>query len=207
MLAGGMIGSILEGSDEGRQLREIPSGKIHHIVKSKENTGSSIILEAHAVTPDCETLVVIDGKVRKHSKGKETHYDLSAAHTAILSPDGNLVGAMAYRPPTDGWFFHMLRELRIANRESCFVFYDLTTSQEVARLPDVSNPCFAKDGKTIVSLMPNSVDLYDWPPASPWGWILAIASGNAAVVFAIGQWLRWWQRRKPVTAVREEPKQ
>ena len=65
---------------------------------------------------------------------------------------------------------------------------------------------FSRDGKTVVTILEDAVELYDWPLRSPWGAIAGIALGGATAVFGVGQLLRWRQRRKPVSSARGDQK-
>ena len=182
--------------DAKNRLREFPSGKVRLEYDRPPHVGGGRT-EYFMPTPDCSKLVHIYGKVRVWHDGEETIHDLPADQIPVLSPDGVLLAALVHRVHAyRDWRAAILSKLGIKQRDSVFVIYDVTTDSQVVQLPQARGVRFSDDGKTLIVVTADALELYDVPLGKPWFRIVGAALAGGVLVFLIGQWLRWRQRRR-----------
>jgi hypothetical protein len=198
-------GGIVEWSGVHQRLREIPSGKQRQSLQSKVHLAGSLLMEYHVCTPDCRTLLVVDGAIRKCTDGIETKLDLPAHQFPAISPDGRLLAVLVHQAQSYDGMSRWLSKLGLMHRDAVFVIYDLTTATEIARVPNVTYAHFAQDGQTLALFKDDAVELYDLPLNSPWDWIATAAMVAAGFVFLVGQWMRCRRKSKPNRPMKHGP--
>lgn len=198
-------GGVLQPDVDGVVAREIPSGKMqarlaHLPMKMAFGSPRQV---SRVATPDCRTLVEIDGTVRASVNGEEILLGVPAHQLPAVSPDGRLLAALVRSASDDGnWLAMLMSKLGLRHSDSSFAVYDLTTGRRLARLPNANMAHFSTDGATLAIVKENSIELYDTTLNSPWHWIAGISATAACAVFLVGQWLR---KRAPRRTTVQKP--
>ncbi len=199
-------GGVIEIAEEAALARMIPSGEPRaRLAHPKVNPMMSPRQAYRIATPDCRTLLEVDGTVRATVDGREELFEFWAHQFPAVSPDGRLLAVLVYRGHAyRDWLTTLLNKIGMRRSDSLFVVYDLTTGREVARLPEATSAYFSGDGKTLAIVTADEIELYDVPLCSPWGWILGGAMGGAVAGFFVAQWIRW---RRTQSAAQKKPVQ
>ena len=190
-------GGVIETSADAIYAREMPGGKPRaKLVLPPANPASSPQLTYLIATPDCQTLVQIGGNVRMAVGNEQKDFSFWAHQFPAISPDGRFLAVLVNRSHAyRDWMAKLLSKIGLRRPDSVFVVYDLTTGREVTELPGASSAHFSLDGKTLVTVTEDSIELYDVPLRNPWGWIVGVALACGSGVFLAGQWMRWRRRK------------
>ena len=156
-----------------------------------------------ALTPDCQTLVFVDGKIHiwDVASGKERILDRQAIERPSISPDGKTLAVQIKKwAREDTWFDKVEDYLGIGSKpkkgEKAVILYDLSSGDEAGFIADATFPRFFPDGKILAVLQDRSLHIYDIPLRKPFGKILLFALLGATPFLLLGQAAALWRRRR-----------
>jgi WD40 repeat protein len=156
-----------------------------------------------ALTPDCQTLVFIDGKIHiwDTTTGHGRTLDRQANDQPTLTPDGKVLATEIKNwVRVQTWFNKLEDFLGIGSKPTkgnkAAILYDLSSGDEVGFIADATNPRFSPDGKTLVVHQDGALHFYDIPMRKPLGKILLFSLIGAAPILLLGQFVAYRSRKK-----------
>ncbi len=177
------------------QIRAFPTARLQGKVKIPEPIYAQFFnltaLATKGLTPDCKTLVLVNGKVHVWDvpSGTQRDLDILAEEFLAISPDGRYLAVRnRLRGDPHPWLAWLMNWLAINSSGHDFVLYDLPSETVVTTIRNADWAQFSLDGQSLAIITDDTLNIYDFPLRKPWLKI-AVCGVTAAAIAGLLAWL------------------